>query len=95
MALKESEIDSKLKELEGWKRLRKRIMKTYYFKDYKETLDFVNRVGKVAEEMDHHPDMLVSYGKVKIVTFSHDVKGISERDFNLAKRIEEIYKNFK
>lgn len=92
MILKDEEIEKKLKELEGWKRIGKRIVKDYYFDDYAKTIEFVNKVAKIAEDLDHHPDLLVSYGKVRVSTITHDVKGITERDFNLAKRIEEIKK---
>ncbi len=69
-----------------------KIQKTYHFKDFKEALAFVNAVGKIAEEEGHHPDLELSWGKVKISLSTHKIKGLSESDFILAAKCDEIVK---
>ncbi len=61
--------------------------------DFKSALDFVNKVGAEAESMDHHPDILMhSWNKVKISVNTHTEGGVTEKDFSLAGKIEEILK---
>jgi len=68
----------------------KKIEKTFVFKNFKEALDFVNKVGVIAEAEDHHPDISIfSYKKVKIELTTHSLGGLSENDFILASKINE------
>ncbi len=67
-----------------------RIEREFPFKDFKAALAFANRVGAIAEEMDHHPDLLVAWGKVGVVLTTHSAKGLTENDFALAKRIDAV-----
>lgn len=66
----------------------KRIKKEFKFKDFIESLAFVNKVAEIAEEEGHHPDILLSYGMVVIELSTHDIGGLSEKDFIVAGRIE-------
>jgi 4a-hydroxytetrahydrobiopterin dehydratase len=66
------------------------LHRVYKFPDFKQALDFVNKVGAIAEEQQHHPDILLGWGKVEITTYSHDVNGLTERDFKLAAKINEL-----
>lgn len=66
------------------------LEKTFSFKDFKEALDFTNKVGELAEQENHHPDILLSWGKVKITLFTHKINGLSESDFILAAKIGEL-----
>jgi 4a-hydroxytetrahydrobiopterin dehydratase len=66
------------------------LHRAYKFPDFKQALDFVNKVGAIAEEQQHHPDILLGWGKVEITTYSHDVNGLTERDFALAEKINGI-----
>lgn len=68
----------------------KRIMRTFTFADFKETMLFVRAVAKIAEREGHHPDMHVSYGKVRIELWTHAVGGLSKNDFILAAKIDRI-----
>jgi 4a-hydroxytetrahydrobiopterin dehydratase len=68
-----------------------RLSKTFRFPDFKTALDFVNRVGAAAEELGHHPDLHLSWGRVEATTWSHDAGGITERDFALAVRIDQAF----
>ena len=66
----------------------KGIKKEFKFKDFTESLAFVNKVAEIAEEEGHHPDILLSYGRVVIELSTHDIGGLSEKDFTVAGRIE-------
>ena len=68
----------------------KKIRKIFIFKDFKESLDFVNKVGALAEEEGHHPDVYLTYGRVAIELWTHAVKGLSENDFIMAAKIEQL-----
>ncbi len=68
-----------------------RLEKTFTFKDFGEALTFVNKVGEIAESEGHHPNIyLFDYKKVKIELYTHSVNGLSENDFILASRINEL-----
>ncbi|MBR9700484.1 4a-hydroxytetrahydrobiopterin dehydratase, partial [Candidatus Woesearchaeota archaeon] len=62
--------------------------KEFSFPDFKTALDFVNKVGELAEEEDHHPDIFLSWGKVHIQLTTHSENGLTGKDVHLAKRIE-------
>ena len=66
------------------------LEKEYLFSNFREALIFTNKIGKVAEEEGHHPDLLLSYGKVKIQLWTHKIGGLSENDFVLAAKCDEI-----
>lgn len=75
----------------GWKVAEgKRLEKSFAFKDFKQALDFTNRVGALAEAQDHHPDIALSWGKVGVTLWTHSVGGLSENDFILAAKVEGI-----
>jgi len=90
-AYNENEIKENLQEISGWKFNNEKIEKEYQLKDFGEALVFVNKVGQIAEGMDHHPDILMhSWNKVKISVSTHSEKGITKKDFELAKKLESI-----
>lgn len=66
------------------------IERTFRFKDFAEALAFANKVGALAEEEGHHPDMLVAWGRVRLTLTTHAVKGLSENDFVLAAKINTL-----
>ena len=89
--LPENEINEKLEKLSGWKFQDNSIVKKFELKDFKSALAFVNKVGDEAEKMDHHPDIFIhSWNKVKISISTHDAGGVTQNDFDLAKKIETI-----
>ena len=69
------------------------ITRSYPFPDFQSALDFVNKVGAVAEEQGHHPDILLRWGKVDITTWTHIVDGLTESDFILAAKIDKLQKS--
>lgn len=64
------------------------LERTFAFPDFKSALAFVNRVGALAEEQNHHPDLTLSWGKVGVTIFTHKIDGLIESDFVLAAKIE-------
>jgi 4a-hydroxytetrahydrobiopterin dehydratase len=65
------------------------LEKQYKFKDFSEALDFTNKIGAIAEEVGHHPDIYLTWGKVRINIFTHSVNGLTRNDFILAAKFEE------
>ena len=88
--LKEDEISSRLEGLR-WKREDQEIFRDLTFADFKEAIAFVNRVAEVAEEANHHPDILVhGWNKVRLSLTNHSAGGLTEADFQLARRLEAL-----
>lgn len=75
----------------GWQLTNGSIEKNYRFRDFTGAIDFVNRVAKVAQMENHHPDILVwSWNNVKLTLTTHRVNGLSDRDFALASRVDVV-----
>jgi 4a-hydroxytetrahydrobiopterin dehydratase len=66
------------------------VERQFGFPDFKTALDFVNRVGNVAEEQGHHPDIYLAWGKVRVTIWTHKINGLTESDFILAAKIDRI-----
>jgi len=76
---------------DNWKVIEEHhLEKEYSFKDFKEALDFTNRVGEIAEQEGHHPDILLSWGKVKLQIWTHKIGGLSENDFIFAAKADAV-----
>ena len=89
--LSQKEINEKLYDIAGWNFIDNCIAKEFQLKDFKSALGFVNNVGDEAENMDHHPDIFLhSWNKVKITISTHSAGGVTQNDFDLAKKIEKI-----
>jgi 4a-hydroxytetrahydrobiopterin dehydratase len=86
--LSDDEIQARLGELEGWERAGDALRKEFKLDDFKGSVDFLNRVTPVAEEMNHHPDVSISWNKVTMSLSTHSQGGITENDFELARRID-------
>lgn len=84
--LKGSALQALFKQLPpGWKvEGEHHLEKEFTFKNFKEALAFVNKVGAIAEEEGHHPDIFLTWGKVKITLYTHKIGGLTESDFILA-----------
>ncbi len=66
------------------------VTRAFSFPDFRQALDFVNRVGEVAEEQGHHPDILLTWGKAEITIWTHKVDGLTESDFIMAAKIDKL-----
>jgi 4a-hydroxytetrahydrobiopterin dehydratase len=78
-------------QVPGWQVIRDHhLFRSFRFPDFRSALDFVNRVGAVAEEQGHHPDVYLAWGKVEIQTWTHKIDGLTENDFILAAKIDRL-----
>jgi len=85
------ELEQLKAQVPGWQVVNgHHLTKTFNFPDFRKALDFVNRAGAVAEEEGHHPDLLLSWGKVEVRTWTHKIDGLTESDFILAAKIDQI-----
>jgi 4a-hydroxytetrahydrobiopterin dehydratase len=76
-------------ELQGIKRLER----TFGFKDFREALDFTNRVGDLAEQQGHHPLIVTQWGEVTVTWWTHAIKGLQRNDFIMAAKTDELYEH--
>ncbi len=89
--LKAAELTDLLKQLTKWKVIEEHhLEKSYDFSDFVSALAFVQLVGELAEEQGHHPDILLRWGKVRITIWTHKIDGLTESDFILAAKIDEL-----
>jgi len=88
--LEQAEIDRLLKELPGWEQSDKELRKTYSFRNYYETMAFVNAIAYVAHREDHHPDLAVGYNRCGVTFTTHDAGGVTVNDCICAARIERL-----
>ncbi len=86
-----AEIAELLKELNGWQAVEEHhLMKSYAFKNFRASLEFVNRVGRIAEDEGHHPDISFGWGYAEIRIHTHKIDGLTESDFILAAKIDAL-----
>jgi 4a-hydroxytetrahydrobiopterin dehydratase len=88
--LSDAQADNLLGEVTGWERSGGEISKTFRFKNYYETMAFVNATAWISHREDHHPDLEVGYNRCRIRYSTHSVGGLSENDFICAARIENL-----
>ena len=84
------EINENLQNLEGWELFEEEIAKTFEFSDFKESMEFVNKVASLAEELSHHPDIKIKWNKVTLNLSTHRENGLTEKDFGLAEQINHL-----
>ena len=85
-----AQIKSALATVPDWKKQRAAIFRTYEFKDFVAAMKFVNAVAKVAEKASHHPDIDIRWNKVTLALTTHDAGGLTEKDFDLARKFDRI-----
>ena len=90
--LKGEEIERQKEQLDSdWRVVDEHhLEREFSFDDFRQALDFVNRVGELAEEEGHHPDICFGYGKAKIDLWTHKINGLHENDFILAAKIDQL-----
>lgn len=88
--LTETEIQERAKVLSGWAVEGAKLQTTRKFKDFIQAIEFVNKLVEPAESAGHHPDIEISYNKVKITLTTHDAGGLTQNDFDLAGVISQI-----
>jgi 4a-hydroxytetrahydrobiopterin dehydratase len=90
-ALKGEELAAFQTQVDGWDVVgEQRITKGFKFPNFRDALKFVNNVGELAEEQGHHPDIFLAWGKVEITVWTHKINGLTESDFILAAKIDQL-----
>jgi 4a-hydroxytetrahydrobiopterin dehydratase len=84
------EVEALLPQIPAWSRVEKELAREFKFKDFRQAMDFVNLVAGIANEQDHHPDILISYNKVRVTLSTHKIGGLSMNDFIVAAKINLI-----
>jgi 4a-hydroxytetrahydrobiopterin dehydratase len=89
--LKEPEIRNLLQQVPGWNYANGRIAKTYEFKNYHQTMAFVNAAAWISHREDHHPDLAVGYSKCRVEYWTHAINGLSVNDFICAAKLDRLF----
>lgn len=87
--LNDEELAAALAQLPGWQQEHHAIRRVYEFPDFREAMKFAVRVADLADAANHHPDLLVQWGRVTVTTWSHDAGGVTKRDLALAHAIDD------
>jgi 4a-hydroxytetrahydrobiopterin dehydratase len=89
--LDKQEIKNLIKELDGWKVVDgHHLRKSFAFENFREALELVNRIGALAEEQGHHPDIFFGWGHAEVSIWTHKIDGLTESDFILAAKIDAL-----
>jgi 4a-hydroxytetrahydrobiopterin dehydratase len=89
--LKGNDLQQMLKNVPQWSVVNEHhLTRAYKFPDFKQALDFVNKVGVLAEEQGHHPDILLAWGKAEITLWTHKIDGLTQSDFIMAAKIDRL-----
>lgn len=86
-----AELETLARQVPGWEVVDgHHLRKEFRFRDFREALDFVNRIGDLAEEQEHHPDINLGWGRVGVEIFTHKIDGLTESDFILAAKVDAL-----
>jgi len=88
--LEEDDLNSALKKCPEWESEKKCITRDFEFEEFMDGIDFVNNVGEIAEEAQHHPDITIKHTKITLTLTTHDIGGVTELDIELAQRIDNL-----
>jgi 4a-hydroxytetrahydrobiopterin dehydratase len=89
--LKGEELLKFTRQVQGWNAVEEHhLTKLFTFPDFRAALDFVNKIGTIAEEQQHHPDIYLAWGKVEVKIWTHKINGLHDNDFILAAKIDAI-----
>lgn len=88
------QIAVQLKTVPDWSKRDKRILRTYRFEGFLVGIDFVNRVARRAEKINHHPDIDIRFTRVTLKLTTHDQGGLTRKDFSLARQCDEIFSRY-
>ena len=91
-ALSQPEADKLVKQLDGWEKYDHLIGKTFHFKNYYQTIAFVNAIAWMSHHQDHHPDLTVTYNSCHVEYTTHAIHGLSENDFICAAKVDTLFK---
>ncbi|MGE5172266.1 MAG: 4a-hydroxytetrahydrobiopterin dehydratase [Betaproteobacteria bacterium] len=86
--LSRKEAETLLQQIPAWSLNDKEIVREFNFQDFRQAINFVNLIAGIANDQDHHPDILISYNKVRVTLSTHKINGLSMNDFILAAKID-------
>jgi 4a-hydroxytetrahydrobiopterin dehydratase len=89
-ALSQQDTETRMRALPGWQIESGELVRTFTFRDFLSSIDFVNQIAKYAEGAGHHPDIDIRYNRVRIALMTHDAGGLTEKDFDLAAEIAKL-----
>ncbi len=93
--LTDGKVKELLSELEGWTVEQEyHLTRLYDFPDFAKALAFVNQIGEIAEQQNHHPDIYLAWGKVRVEVWTHKIKGLTESDFIFAAKVDAAVAKF-
>ena len=84
------EINEAMSDLNDWSLETNAIVKIFSFNNFKEALEFVDKVGEVAEKLEHHPDIMINENQVRLMLTTHSVSSLTRKDFELAREIDKL-----
>lgn len=93
--LNKAEIEERMPEIPGWRVQDSSLRKVYEFKDFSGSVNFIKQIEPHANSANHHPDLCINYNRVEVTLSTHDEGGITDKDFKMAKKIDEIYSSLK
>jgi 4a-hydroxytetrahydrobiopterin dehydratase len=89
-ALTSKQASVRLKAVPNWSKRAQTIFRTFKFEGFLKSIDFVNRIARKAQKINHHPDIDIRFNKVTLKLTTHDEGGITEKDFSLAQQCDEV-----
>jgi 4a-hydroxytetrahydrobiopterin dehydratase len=93
-ALTTKQINLKLKAVPDWSKRAKTMLRTFKFEGFLNGVEFVNRIARLAQKLNHHPDIDIRYDQVTLTLTTHDEGGITEKDFILARQCDGVFAKF-
>jgi 4a-hydroxytetrahydrobiopterin dehydratase len=93
-ALTIKQISLQLKVVPNWSKRAQTIFRTFKFQGFLKSIDFVNRIARRAQKINHHPDIDIRFDKVTLTLTTHDEGGITEKDFSLARECNGVFSKF-
>ena len=93
-ALTSKQVILHLKAVPNWSKRAQTILRTFKFEGFLNSIDFVNRIARKAQKINHHPDIDIRFNQVTLTLTTHDEGGITEKDFSLARQCDEVFSKF-
>jgi len=90
-ALTTKQVSLRLKSVPNWSKRARTISRTFEFEGFLKSINFVNRIARKAQRMNHHPDIEIRFDRVTLKLTTHDEGGITKKDFSLARQCEEVF----
>jgi 4a-hydroxytetrahydrobiopterin dehydratase len=93
-ALTSKQVSVHLKAVPDWSKRARTIVRTFKFEGFLQSIDFVNRIARKAQKLNHHPDIDIRFSRVTLKLSTHDEGGLTAKDFSLARQSDEVFARF-